>query len=68
MIKVYMLEHKRETGSDGNELIYSSKLIGFYSSRKKAEETIEKYKNIEGFKDYPDGFVIMEYEVDDNNI
>ncbi|MFT9077050.1 hypothetical protein [Ethanoligenens sp.] len=63
---VYQLMHK--VIIESNENVYSGSLIGFYSSRKKAEETIKKYKSIEGFKDYPNGFIIEEYEVDDDNV
>ncbi len=37
--------------------------IGVYSSLDSANLTINKYKSIEGFKDYPNDFVVEEYEV-----
>ena len=59
---IYLLWHTRyiDEGED-------SKLIGLYSSRKLAEEKILKYKEIEGFKDYPDGFSIASYSLDHDN-
>ncbi len=60
MRKVYMLKHSRPMGEDA----WSTELIGFYSPISKAEETIEKFKNITGFHDYPDDFVIEEWDVD----
>ena len=42
------------------------KIIGVFSSLEKANETIEKYKNLEGFRDCPlTCFGIDEYEVDE---
>jgi hypothetical protein len=61
---VYRLEHKKKVEPDGDSWVYDSKLIGYYSSVEKAEKTIEKYKNITGFKDYPDDFYIKELEID----
>ena len=66
MDKVYQLYHKRRVMDD--ELVFTTVLIGFYSSQIKAEETIERYKKIQGFKDFPDDFITEEYEVDDDDI
>lgn len=65
---VYKLKHYHVVGHDnvGDEL-RSRKTIGYYSSLKKAKETIERYKNITGFKDYPDGFYIEKVEIDFDN-
>ncbi len=62
---VYQLlhHHKVEKDTDGS-WICDTKEIGIYSTRKKAEETIERYKSITGFKDYPDDFEINEVELD----
>ena len=49
--KVYMLYHETERNNDG-------KLIGFFSTREKAKEIIEKRKLQKGFKDFPEGFKI----------
>lgn len=64
---VYKLEHSHISGSLGDEKLFDTKVIGYYSSRKKAEETMERYKYITGFKDYPDGFIIEKIEIDFNN-
>ncbi len=65
MTFLYRLLHKRkvEKDTDGS-WICDTKEIGIYSTRKKAEETIERYKTITGFQDYPDDFVINEVELD----
>ncbi|NLD49904.1 MAG: hypothetical protein GX660_22405 [Clostridiaceae bacterium] len=60
---VYKLEHKRKVETNDVDR-FSTKLIGFYSSRAKALSVIERYKSIEGFKDYPDDFIIEKCEVD----
>ena len=58
-MKVYFLSHSREV-----ELgVKSSIHIGIYSSINIADVTIEKYKEITGFKDYPNDFIVEEYEV-----
>jgi homoserine kinase type II len=59
MKSVFLLQHSYE--DDGIE---RSKIIGIYSSKENAERTIEKYKTISGFKDYPNDFYIDEYEID----
>ena len=63
MNSVFLLIHSYE--SEGYDEI---KTIGIYSSQKKAENVVEEYKNILGFKDYPlDCFYIAEYEIDKNH-
>ena len=49
--KVYMLYHETERNNDG-------KLIGFFSTREKADIEKEKYIKMKGFKDFPEGFKI----------
>ena len=44
--KVYMLYHETERNNDG-------KLIGFFSTREKADIEREKYVKMKGFKDFP---------------
>lgn len=60
---VYKLKHKRWV-EDIYENVTSTIFIGFFSAPKKAKETIQKYKQFEGFKDYPDNFIIEEIELD----
>lgn len=59
MAKVYLLNHARRIEPN----VTDTKLIGIYSSMDVVKLTIKKYKNITGFKDYPDDFVVEEYEV-----
>ena len=62
---VYKLLHKRKIEKDiDGSWICDTIGIGIYSTREKAEETIERYKHITGFKDYPDDFVVEEVEID----
>jgi len=57
---VYILQHSYEVG-DFDE----TKMIGVYSSKEKAKKTIESYKMLPGFKDYPlSCFYIGKYEID----
>lgn len=44
----------------------NTKLLGIYSTRGKAKSAINYYITLPGFKDYPDGFYINEYELDKN--
>ena len=70
MNKTYMLIHKRlvERHSD-SENVYSTMLLGFFSSDTKCEEAIQYYLKKPGFKDYPDDFKIKTVyaDVDDFN-
>ena len=60
MAKIYLLQHSYE-----REEYDETKIVGIYSTRKKAQTTINRYKKITGFKDYPEScFYIDEYEVD----
>lgn len=54
-----MLVHSRDIEEDANE----TKIIGIYSTLGRANKTIEKYKSIEGFRDYPDDFYVKKFEV-----
>jgi hypothetical protein len=56
---VFLLLHSYER-DDCEE----TKTIGIYSTNEKAQNVIEKYKKLSGFKDYPDCFYIAEYEID----
>lgn len=58
-MKVYLLSHSREIEPDVVSLI----IIGIYSSVSMIDAVKTKYKNKEGFKDYPNDFVYKEYEV-----
>jgi len=64
---IYKVEHKRKIASENMEPVNSTKIIGFYSSKAKAASVIERYKSIEGFKDYPNDFVIEKCEIDSDD-
>lgn len=62
MKSVFLLQHSYEQGE-----CEETKIIGIYSSKAKAEETIERFKNIIGFKEHQDCFYIDEYDIDKDN-
>ena len=64
MKSVYVLQHSYESSDTGEE---ETKLIGIYSSKDKAEKTIEKLSKQPGFKDFPDYFYIEGYRIDQDN-
>ena len=64
-MNVWVLQHSRLL--DAGEDVYETKLLGIYSSQEKAETAIERYRRLEGFRDYPDDFYIDRYEVDEDN-
>jgi len=43
------------------------KFIGIYSSREKAESAISRLVLQQGFKDFPDGFNIDQYTIDEDH-
>ena len=66
-MKVYLLWHTHEL-TDGFGTHDEEKLIGVFSTAEKANDTIEKCKNLEGFRDYPlSCFMVDEYELDKPN-
>lgn len=60
---VYLLSHRIKVEKDS----HSTVIIGIYTSLEIIQETIQRYKYIEGFKDYPDNFIVEEYEIDFDN-
>lgn len=66
-MKVYLLWHVHELTDDFGTH-EDEKLIGVFSSESKANETIQHFKNLEGFRDYPlECFIIDAYELDEPN-
>ncbi|SEG51830.1 hypothetical protein [Paenibacillus sp. UNC499MF] len=61
MKTVFLLQHSYEV----NEIEYT-KVIGIYSTRDKAQDVINTYKELPGFKEYPEDFYIDEYHMDKN--
>ena len=63
-MKVFLLWHTHELTDDFGTHD-EEKLIGVFSSPQIANDTIQKLKNLEGFRDNSlDCFMIDEYEVD----
>lgn len=63
-MKVYLLWHIHELTDDFGAHD-EEKMIGVFSSAEKANETIERLKGLEGFRDCPlKCFMVDEYEVD----
>lgn len=56
----YKLKHVRDNG-DGTT---SSCMLGFFSSMNRIREAIAYYRTVEGFRDYPDCFVIKKDVLD----
>ena len=67
-MNLYKLEHKRLIDCFNDECIYSTITIGYYSSYNKAQETISRYINIEGFRDYQKSSVVQKLKIDKNKI
>ena len=55
-----MLFHKHDFENNHEDI----KLIGSFFTKEKALKILEKYKNLEGFKDDLEGFYIQEIEID----
>ena len=59
MSNIYIVQHSYEIAN-----CEETKFIGAFSTLKKAEKIVKKYKKLPGFKDYQDKFFIDEYEMD----
>lgn len=59
---VYFLHHQYR--SPGRAPRYTRKALGMYDSREAAEQAVVHYKTLPGFKEYPDGFRIDAFVVD----
>lgn len=57
---VFVVQHVRQF-SDGREDV---KLIGVYASQARAQQAVDRFRLLEGFRDYPNGFSIDPYVVD----
>ncbi|PCI93880.1 hypothetical protein COB11_04665 [Candidatus Aerophobetes bacterium] len=58
--KVYVLAHEYEDENGYREY----KLIAVFSSKILLEKTLAEHKNKTGFRDYPNGFLVEEYLID----
>ncbi len=62
-VDVFLVQHVH-IHNDGAETV---KLIGIYTSRANAEQAIERLKQQPGFRDVPEGFVLDQYTLDEDN-
>lgn len=65
-MKIYELVHMHiaEVLSDGRFHCGDIAILGFFKSLDEVSTTIKFYKNIEGFRNYPNGFVVFEHEIE----
>jgi hypothetical protein len=59
MNSVFVVFHARETDNG----VDSVKMIGAYSSRENSDLAVSRLIKQPGFRDFPDGFSIDEYEI-----
>jgi hypothetical protein len=64
MRTVFLLWHSRPVKGGLDENDTDDKLVGAYSSTVEADAARERKLQFEGFRDYPDCFLVSEYEVD----
>ena len=58
--EVYLLQHSYEIDNGCDE----TKILGIFSSQQTAEEAIEGYKKLPGFRNKQENFFIDKYELD----
>lgn len=61
MNNVFVVFHSRAKDLDNDDI----KLIGVFSSKTAAENALSKIKDMPGFCDYPNGFSIDQYAIDE---
>ena len=64
---VFVLEHARYKDDNKNNDVEDFKLIGVFSTEAEAQAAIEQLKSQSGFKDYPNGFHIDAYPLNQIN-
>lgn len=64
MDKVFLLWHCRPIEGGIDEHDTDDKLVGVYSSAAAAEAAKRRKLQLEGFRDYPDCFLVDEYKID----
>jgi hypothetical protein len=62
-MNVYILQHVHEFESGDEDV----KLIGVYSSSEKANEAIARLREQRGFKEFPSGFHVDRYLLDEDH-
>lgn len=65
MLEIFELFHSINVEG---KVTRKDKSIGFFRSLEYAKEALEKFKNKEGFRDFPDGFKIASYILDQTQI
>lgn len=60
---VYILFHSYEIPVEGQISKDEVKVIGVFNEAELAEATAKDYKSLPGFKEYPDGFHISRYKL-----
>ena len=60
MERAFLVQHER---SDTGDL----KVVGIYSSPSKAGAAIQRLRTQPGFLDYPNGFIVDAYELDEDH-
>jgi len=63
VMSVFIVHHVRQL-PDGHDEV---KLIGVYASPTRAQDAIDRTRSLEGFRDYPDGFTVDRYVVDQDH-
>jgi hypothetical protein len=59
---VYLLWHVRDPDD-----LDTAKLIGVFTSRRKAAGAKRQLRNVDGFAEYPDAYIVDEYQLDELN-
>ena len=63
MSSVFLVWHTySEGGADDEEV--NAKLLGVYSTRAHAGRRVTRARSENGFRDWPDGFIVDEFTVD----
>jgi hypothetical protein len=63
MSTVFVVQHIARQDEPDEDV----KLIGVYSDRQQANAAANRLKTQPGFRDYPDGFCIEEYQIDEDH-
>jgi hypothetical protein len=58
--RAFLVQHERS--DDGHV-----KIVGIYSSPSKADAAIQRLRDQPGFRDFPDGFTVDAYELDEDH-
>ncbi|MFK3990621.1 homoserine kinase [Psychrobacter sp. NPDC064578] len=64
---VFVLEHVRYKDDDKNNDVEAFKIIGVFATEQQAQAAIEQLKSQSGFKEYPNGFHIDAYPLNQIN-